>query len=220
VVGYLDRQFQAYQDKDKVLTVHGQYDSRNVGALLDHYRIRMVAFPSAGPETYCYTLTEAWQAGRPALVPPIGALGERVGATGAGWLMEDWQDEDRILNQILSILKPEHREYLDRAAQMARAVPLFSLARMAEDTERMYGRLVQTGARQPPMPNLRLHCAVKTASGREQEVAKRIRRTWRDRLFLALAHIALRLRYTLPGRYLYQVVPVRWQQGLKSRLLE
>lgn len=221
VVGYLDRQFQAYQDKDKVLTVHGQYDSRNVGALLDHYRIRMVAFPSAGPETYCYTLTEAWQAGRPALVPPIGALGERVGATGAGWLMEDWQDEDRILNQILSILKPEHWEYLDRAAQMARAVPLFPLARMAEDTERMYGHLIQTGARQPPMPNLRLYCAVKTASGREQEVAKkRTRRTWWDRLYLALAHVALRLRYTLPGRYLYQVVPVRWQQGLKSRLLE
>ncbi|MDD1633537.1 MAG: glycosyltransferase, partial [Methylococcaceae bacterium] len=145
VIGYLDRQFQAYQDKDKVLTVHGQYDSRNVGALLDHYRIRMVAFPSAGPETYCYTLTEAWQAGRPALVPPIGALGERVGATGAGWLMEDWQDEDRILNQILSILKPEHREHLGRAAQMARAVPLFPLARMAVDTERMYGHLIQTG---------------------------------------------------------------------------
>jgi glycosyltransferase involved in cell wall biosynthesis len=46
--------------------------------LLDHYRINLVVFPSAGPETYCYTLTEAWMAGRPALVPPIGALYERV----------------------------------------------------------------------------------------------------------------------------------------------
>ena len=220
VIGYLDRQFQAYQDKDKVLTVHGQYDSRDVGALLDHYRIRLVAFPSAGPETYCYTLTEAWQAGRPALVPPIGALGERVTAAGAGWLMENWQDEDRILDQILSILKPGHQADLDRAMQAARAVPLFTLDRMAEDTERMYGRLAQFGARQSPLPNLRLYHAVETASGREQEVAKQTtRRNWWDRLFLALAHAALRLRYTLPGRWLYRVAPVRWQQGLKRRLL-
>lgn len=219
VVGYLDRQFQAYQDKDKVLTVHGHYDSRDVGALLDHYRIRLVAFPSAGPETYCYTLTEAWQAGRPALVPPIGALGERVTATGAGWLMEDWQDEDRILDQILAILKPEHRADLDRAMRMARAVPLFPLSKMAEDTERMYGCLAQSGARQAKMSNLRLYHAVKIATGREQEAAKRTRSaTWWDRLFLALAHVALRLRYTLPGRWLYRVAPVRWQQGLKRRL--
>jgi len=167
VVGYLDRQFQAYQDKDKVLTVNGQYDSRDVGALLDHYRIRLVAFPSAGPETYCYTLTEAWQAGRPALVPPIGALGERVSATGAGWLMEDWQDEDRILDQILSILKPEHEADMDRAMQAARAIPLFTLARMAEDTERTYGNLAQSGTWQVPMSNLRLYQAGKADSGGE-----------------------------------------------------
>jgi len=220
VVGYLDRQFQAHQDKDKVLTVHGHYDSRDVGALLDHYRIRMVAFPSAGPETYCYTLTEAWQAGRPALVPPIGALGERVTATGAGWLMEDWQGEDRILDQILAITKPERGEDMGRAIQAARAVPLFPLARMAEGTERMYGCLAQSGTLPPPLPNLRLYQAVTTATGREQEAAKQVRRTtWWDGLFLALAQVALRLRYTLPGRWLYRVVPVRWQQGLKRRLL-
>ncbi|OGT03406.1 MAG: hypothetical protein A3F73_12575 [Gallionellales bacterium RIFCSPLOWO2_12_FULL_59_22] len=220
VVGYLDRQFQAYQDKDKVLTVHGQYDSRDVGALLDHYRIRMTVFPSAGPETYCYTLTEAWQAGRPALVPPIGALGERVTATGAGWLMEDWQDEDRILEQILSILQSGQGADLARATQAAQAVPLFPLARMAEETERMYGGLAQPGARHAPMSNMRLHQAVKVASGREQEAAKQAHRTtWWDRLFLALAHVALRLRYTLPGRWLYRMVPVRWQQELKQRLL-
>ena len=70
------------------------------------------------------------------------------------------------------------------------------------------------------MLNMRLYQAVKAASGREKEAVKRARRAWWDRLLLALAHVALRLRYTLPGRWLYQVVPVRWQQGLKRRLLE
>ena len=219
VVGYLDRQFQAYQDKDKVLTVHGHYDSGDVGALLDHYRIRLVAFPSAGPETYCYTLTEAWQAGRPVLVPPIGALGERVSATGAGWLMDDWQDEDRILDQILSILKPENEADLSRVTQAVRAVPLFSLARMAEETERTYGNVAQSVTREAAMANRRLYQAVTIASGREKEAAQHARRAWWDRPLLALAHIALTLRYTLLGRWLYQKVPVRWQQELKRRLL-
>ena len=134
--------------------------------------------------------------------------------------MEDWQDEDKILDQILVVLKPEHGAELDRATQAARAVTLFPLVRMAEDTERTYGCLAQSGAKQAPMSNLRLYHAVKTATGREQEAAKQIRNaTWWDRLFLALAHVALRLRYTLPGRWLYRVVPVRWQQGLKRRLL-
>ena len=34
---------------------------------------RLVLYPSAGPETFSYTLTEAWACGRPVLVPPIGA---------------------------------------------------------------------------------------------------------------------------------------------------
>ena len=47
-------------------------------ALLAHYRVALVLYPSAGPETFSYTLSEAWAAGRPVLVPPIGALAERV----------------------------------------------------------------------------------------------------------------------------------------------
>ena len=219
VVGYLDRQFQAHQDLDKVLTIHGHYDSRDVEALLNHYRIRLLAFPSAGPETYCYTLTEAWQAGRPALVPPIGAMGERVRASGAGWLMEDWQNEDRILDQIVGIVSPENRAQLERATQAARAVPLFALEQMAEATEALYGRLAANAAVQAPLPTTRLYLALTAALGREQQAGQRPRRAWLEAPLLALARVALRLRYTLLGRWLYQVVPVRWQQRLKRRLL-
>ena len=51
---------------------------------LAHYRVALVLYPSAGPETFSYTLSEAWSAGVPVLVPPIGALAERVAGTGAG----------------------------------------------------------------------------------------------------------------------------------------
>ena len=68
-------------------------------------------YPSAGPETFSYTLSEAWAAGRPVLVPPIGALAERVQATGAGWVMTDdeWRDEMRMLDRILALVAPARR---------------------------------------------------------------------------------------------------------------
>jgi len=113
--------------------------------------------------------------------------------------MEDWQDEDRILDQLLVILKPEHRAELERATQAARAVPLFPLAQMAGNTEQTYGDLAQHVTRQTRMSNLRLYQAVKTVSGNEKEAASRARRAWWDKPLLELAHIALRLRYTLLG---------------------
>ena len=88
-------------------------------ALLDHYRVRMTVFPSAGPETFSYTLTESFAARRPALVPPIGALAERVRASCGGWLMDDWEDDEAILKQLLLLLSPAAAEHFARAADCA-----------------------------------------------------------------------------------------------------
>jgi len=58
-------------------------------ALLDHYRIELVVFPSAGPETFCYTLTEAWSAGSGVAADRRAARacgGERRGLDHAGLL--------------------------------------------------------------------------------------------------------------------------------------
>jgi GT2 family glycosyltransferase/glycosyltransferase involved in cell wall biosynthesis len=86
LIGYLDVRHGPWRSDDAALTIHGQYDPTDLPRLLDHYRVKLVAYPSAGPETFSLTLSEAWSAGRPAIVPPFGALAERVGATGAGWL--------------------------------------------------------------------------------------------------------------------------------------
>ena len=86
VVGYTDRD-QRYRSSDNIMTVHGAYEPHEVEALLDRYRIALLLFPTIWPETFSYTLSEGWMAGRPALVPPAGALQERVLASGAGWFM-------------------------------------------------------------------------------------------------------------------------------------
>lgn len=214
VIGYLDRQYQPFQSD--TLIVHGRYEPWQMRTLLDHYDIALTVFPSAGPETFCYTLTEAWQAGRPALVPPIGALGQRVTATGAGWLMEDWQDEDRILDQVMALLQPDQVEMLQELSRTAAELPVFSEADMARATLAAYGDIALAAVDVPGMATERMLQAAREAERNRVESP----RTVLERGLLKLAHLGLRLRYTLPGRWLYRVVPVRWQQALKQRLLE
>ena len=86
LIGYMDVENGPWQSDDAVLTVHGRYEPRDLPDLLAHYRVRLVAFPSAGPETFSFTLSEAWAAGLPVIVPPFGALAERVADANAGWL--------------------------------------------------------------------------------------------------------------------------------------
>ncbi|MBK6395605.1 MAG: glycosyltransferase, partial [Betaproteobacteria bacterium] len=129
LIGYLDRQHSAWQSDDARFTVHGRYDPRDLPDLLAHYRVSLVLYPSAGPETFSYTLSEAWSAGRPVLVPPIGALPERVSPTGAGWVLDDaeWRDERRMLDRIEALLASSRADDLARASRAAAAMPRISL---------------------------------------------------------------------------------------------
>ena len=120
VIGYTDRE-PRWQSDDHALTVHGRYEPAEIETLLDHYRITVAFFPTEWPETFSYTLSEAWQAGRPALVPPRGALQERVDATGAGWTIAKWPDDDAMLDQLVAITAPDNAAELERRSALARA---------------------------------------------------------------------------------------------------
>src|SRR5690606_36236579 len=63
LIGYLDRTLGPWQSDDARLIVHGRYAPGDLPRLLAHYRAELVLFPSAGPETFSYTLSEAWLAG-------------------------------------------------------------------------------------------------------------------------------------------------------------
>jgi glycosyltransferase involved in cell wall biosynthesis len=119
VVGFSDRA-RRWQSDDRTLTIHGSYGQDELPALFERYRVDLVVFPTIWPETFSYTLSEAWRAGRPALVPPRGALAERVEATGAGWLMRGWPDVAAIADELVALTSGARVAELSQRARLAR----------------------------------------------------------------------------------------------------
>ncbi len=242
LIGYLDRLQTPWQSDDAVFTVHGRYAPCDLPELLAHYRVRLVAFPSAGPETFSLTLSEAWAAGRPVVVPPIGALAERVAAAGAGWVLTDdeWRDDARILARIAALVAPAAAPELAAAARRALDLPQRSLAAMAGETLARYdaARAAWSGREAgTPRPASRLPAArVRDALGYvpwhpPESLVPRIDATVvgpppaasppaarESGALAAVARIALRLRPTLVGRILNRVIPLRVRVALKSKV--
>jgi glycosyltransferase involved in cell wall biosynthesis len=229
VVGYTDHHHRVWQSDDSQLTVHGRYDPRDLPWLLDHYGVRLVVFPSLGPETFAFTLTEAWAAGRAVLVPPIGALAERVDGTGAGWLMTDaeWRDDARLLERIESLVAPANAGALADTVRQAATLNLPTPAAMAAATvERYRSAQAARPVSHPPVDRLRVVEAYgfrrwappkardatlshARAAGREPVLASSA---------TGLGDVAKRLRATAAGRVLYRLLPEGVRAALKSRM--
>ena len=225
LIGYLDRGREPWQSDDGLFTMHGPYDSRALPSLLDHYRVRVVTYPSVCPETYSFTLSEAWAAGRPAIVPPVGALADRVAASGAGWVLsaDDWLSDERMLARIAEILAPEAHPALTAAAARARAAALPTLATMASRTVEIYRRSLRprTTALSAPLAAKRcldaLHYAPWRPGAPPPVQAKAENEAAHDAL-ARLARVALSIRHTRPGRLLYNVTPKALVNVLKGHL--
>ena len=227
VIGYLDVERGPWQSDDACLTVHGRYDPRDLPLLLAHYGAKIALFPSEGPETFSYTLSEAWRAGLPALVPPIGALAERVGESAGGWVLTDdeWRDDARMLERLLALLAPEASAAYADAVASARAARQETPEAMADATLECYERAVAT--RQPvdsapAFANRRLRDALGYEPWPPPGVAGAGNAAPADAagggLWQRVALHALAIRATPVGRLLYRLTPAPVIDALKARL--
>jgi glycosyltransferase involved in cell wall biosynthesis len=224
VVGYTDHHHRAWQSDDARLTVHGRYDARDLPWLLDHYRAPLVVFPSLGPETFAFTLSEAWSAGRAVLVPPVGALAERVRDSGAGWIMSDdeWRDDARLLERIEWLLAPANASLLTQARRHACALALPTPEAMAAATiERYLDAQSALPVAHPPADRLR----VVEAYGYRRWAPPSGARSGSGALALAptaavdaLDDARKRLRSTAAGRMLYRLLPEGVRKALQPKV--
>jgi GT2 family glycosyltransferase/glycosyltransferase involved in cell wall biosynthesis len=102
VIGYTDRIREATVLHNGALTITGRYQPSDLAALITTHRPHVALLPSLWPETFSYTLSECWMAGLPVLASNLGAIGERIQNSGAGWLLPDLE-QSTILNELLRL---------------------------------------------------------------------------------------------------------------------
>lgn len=105
IVGYLDMQVIPGW-RGRHVFVHGAYGDDEVGALIRGYGAEIALFPNQVPESFSYALSDAWNAGLPALVPREGALGERVERYGGGWLLPEGFGVAQVASELRRIFSP------------------------------------------------------------------------------------------------------------------
>jgi GT2 family glycosyltransferase/glycosyltransferase involved in cell wall biosynthesis len=79
------------------VVLHGRYERAAFAEHVREIQPHLAAVLSVWPETYCHTLTECWAAGLPVLGTRLGALAERLGAEGGGWLVDSPSDPAELL---------------------------------------------------------------------------------------------------------------------------
>ena len=106
---------------DGWLHVTGSYRREDLPGILARHGPSVAAFPGVGPESWSLTLDEAWACGLPAMVPDLGALGERVAGQGAGWVINDWTRDEAWLEALMALRSRRGVQGWETASERARA---------------------------------------------------------------------------------------------------
>jgi glycosyltransferase involved in cell wall biosynthesis len=143
VIGYLDRQVVPGWRVPGAYFIHGAYADTDVPGLLAGYGAELALFPNQVPESFSYALSDIWSCGLPVLASPYGALGERVGAHGGGWLLPEGFDAPAVARRLRALLSPESSAEFTRVKlQLSHADParVPPLAAMARSLDALYAR--------------------------------------------------------------------------------
>jgi glycosyltransferase involved in cell wall biosynthesis len=149
VIGYTDRRLGAGWAAPGRLYVHGPYEEDELVSWLRGYRAELVLFPNQLPESFSYALSQAWAAGVPALAAPLGALAERIGLHGGGWLLPAAFDAPVVAARLRQLFSPGEAAEVKRvksALQQDNASRIPTLADMARDLDTLYARFAAPAA--------------------------------------------------------------------------
>jgi len=83
--------------------ITGPYRPEEVEALIRARQADFALLPSVTPETWCFTLTEAWRAGLDVAAFDFGAQAERIRQRGRGWLLPPGINSAALNDRLLAI---------------------------------------------------------------------------------------------------------------------
>lgn len=120
------------------LVIHGPYERERFNDHVNAIRPHLGLIASIWPETFSYTLSELWAAGLPVIGFNIGAIGERIGATGAGWTLDEFTAA--AVAELIQRLRadPHEPDQKRGALEQWQAQALRGCAEMADDYARLY----------------------------------------------------------------------------------
>jgi len=90
----------------KFAVMHGTYERDKFHELVNQVKPHLGGVFSICPETFCHTLSELWSCGIPVIGFDIGAVGDRIRESNAGWLVQDFSSDavikllERISNNL------------------------------------------------------------------------------------------------------------------------
>ncbi len=114
VVGLTD------DDEQLIATGHvfvtGPYKPDEAAALIEAQQAEVALLPSVVPETWCFSLSEAWQAGLEVLAFDLGAQAERIRRTGRGRLLPPSTSIGTLNDTLLAMARETRHEWRRRSA--------------------------------------------------------------------------------------------------------
>lgn len=119
VIGYTSRDEELLKYGN--ITITGEYTHERLPELIKQSGAAVALFLSSWPETYSYTLSEAWRNGLYPVAFDIGAIAERIREAQYGFLMPLISDPKIINRTLLEILGRDNNDAVGVSIQTNRA---------------------------------------------------------------------------------------------------
>ena len=117
------------------------YQKDELPQLLEDNEIDVVCILPIWPETFCYTVSEAWMNGIPVVGTDIGAVGERIRETGGGWLVKPDAEPEEVM-QLLHHIMDHPGEYQEKK-EIVEEMDLKSVEQMCDEYRSYYRELLE-----------------------------------------------------------------------------
>ncbi|WP_169743630.1 glycosyltransferase [Methanolacinia paynteri] len=124
------------------INITGAYkDFNHLQEIVYESNVDLILLPAIWPETFSFTLSEAWCLGIPVLGSDLGAIKERIVNSGGGWTV-DMSDMDLVKSKILSIIN-DKKDYL-AIKENVKNIHLKSLTSVAHQYHSIYQKNIRS----------------------------------------------------------------------------